>query len=93
MPTDFHSSLLQWDPASEDKSFAALSADGKPTILPIIQIIISRDPAATKHWVSTVSGWQFERVVPAHLDAPLAIGPAGFADTFAFLESGKNEVC
>jgi len=83
---------FKWDEESEVKSFEAFSANGKPTILPIIQIIISRAPEATQEWVDTVSGWDFERVVPAHLDAPLAIGPAQFAETFAFLRKGRNEV-
>ena len=30
--------------------------------------------------------WEFVRAIPAHLDAPLNIGPDDFAEAFAFLE-------
>ena len=85
---------FQWDAASEDKSFAALSADGKPTILPIIQIILNRGVAGgeLQRWVERVQRWSFERVVPAHLDAPLALGPREFAEPFGFARNGGNEV-
>eukprot|EP00802_Teleaulax_amphioxeia_P015917 Tamp_16018.p1 GENE.Tamp_16018~~Tamp_16018.p1 ORF type:complete len:495 (+),score=46.36 Tamp_16018:132-1487(+) len=83
---------FNWDSVSVDKSFEVLSANGKAAILPIIQIIISRAPEATRRWVKAVEGWDFERVIPAHLDAPLAIGPQAFAQTFAFLEKGTNSV-
>ena len=36
--------------------------------------------------------WKFDRVVPQHLDAPLAIGPAEFAKPFQFAANGGNEV-
>lgn len=88
---------LTWrSPEAEKASFDAFSAGGKPTLLPIIQIILSRGDsgAATRRWVDKVASWDFVRVVPAHLDAPLAIGPTEFAAPFAFLrnEDGRNEV-
>ena len=45
-----------------------------------------------RRWVSTVQRWDFERVVPAHLDAPIALGPAQFAEPFDFARGGGNEV-
>ena len=45
-----------------------------------------------RRWVSTVQRWDFERVVPAHLDAPIALGPAQFAEPFDFARDGGNEV-
>jgi len=82
-----------WRP-SEATSFAAYAADGKPTLLPIIQIILNRGVAdgALARWVRTVTAWDFERVVPAHLDAPLALGPKQFAEPFDFAQNGGNEV-
>jgi len=82
------------DPESELKAFEAFSGNGKPTILPIIQIILSRGDSgkATLEWVDKVKHWDFERVVPAHLDAPLAIGPQEFAETYNYIRKGKNEV-
>ncbi|KAH8068750.1 DUF4336-containing protein [Aureococcus anophagefferens] len=71
--------------AKERRAFEAFAQNGKPTILPIIQIILARGDsgAATAAWVSRVSTWAFDRVVPQHLDAPVDVGPAGFAATFA----------
>ena len=86
---------IAWrSPKAEAASFDAFSANGKPTLLPIIQIILSRGNSgeATQRWVDKVTSWDFERVVPAHLDAPLAIGPKQFAEPFAFIRNGRNEV-
>ncbi|CAB9504339.1 expressed unknown protein [Seminavis robusta] len=74
---------------------ADLGDNGKPTIYTIVQIILSRDPAAVTTWVNKVGQWDFVRVIPAHLDAPLAVGPSQFRDTYDFLQrdpSGGNEV-
>lgn len=83
-----------WRAASEEASFARYSANGRPTLLPIIQIILNRGVAdgSLRRWVSTVQRWDFERVVPAHLDAPIAMGPAQFAEPFDFARDGGNEV-
>ena len=42
--------------------------------------------------IDTVASWDFERVVPAHFDAPIAAGPKEFAAAFDFLKTGKNDV-
>jgi len=76
----------------EMKDFETFSANGKPTILPIIQIILSRGPDEVQRWLDVVTRWDFNNVIPAHLDAPLAIGPQEFSDTFQFVKSGVNEV-
>ncbi|CAJ1934945.1 unnamed protein product [Cylindrotheca closterium] len=85
-----------WKPFSwgedEIKDFETFSANGKPTILPIIQIILARGPEEVQRWLGVVTKWNFKRVVPMHLDAPLAIGPSEFASTFDFTKTAKNEV-
>ena len=85
-----------WKPFSwgedEVKDFETFSANGKPTILPIIQIILARGPEEVQRWLGVVTKWSFKRVVPMHLDAPLAIGPAEFAKTFDFTKIANNEV-
>ena len=85
-----------WKPFSwgedEEKDFETFSAKGKPTILPIIQIILARGPEEVQRWLGVVTKWNFKRVVPMHLDAPLAIGPSEFAKTFDFTKIGRNEV-
>ena len=42
--------------------------------------------------MNLIKQWDFVRVVPAHLDAPLSVGPAEFAETFEFAFKGKNQV-
>jgi hypothetical protein len=81
-------------PEAELETFGAFSANGRPTPYPIIQIILSRGNSGEdlQRWVDTVQQWDFERVIPAHLDAPLAIGPKEFAETFDFVRKGRNEV-
>ena len=85
-----------WKPFSwgddEVKDFERFSAGGKPTVLPIIQIILARGPDEVQRWLDVVTKWNFKRVVPSHLDAPLALNPSQFEDAFAFVKSGKNEV-
>ena len=87
-----------WQPFAwrdtEATSFERYSAGGKPTLLPIIQIILNRGvgDGSLEQWVQAVTKWDFERVVPAHLDAPLALGPKGFAAPFDFAKQGGNEV-
>jgi hypothetical protein len=53
---------------------------------------LSRGPEEVQRWLNVINKWNFKRVVPMHLDAPLAIGPAEFEDAFRFTKSGKNEV-
>jgi hypothetical protein len=87
-----------WQPVSwkgtEDAAFDAFSAGGKATVLPIIEIILSRgdNGAEARRWVDKVTRWDFERVVPAHLDAELNIGKEEFRAAFDFLYEGKNKV-
>lgn len=77
---------------STPRAFDAFTAGGKPTIAPIIQVIFSRAPEAARAWADKVASWDFERVVPAHFDAPIAAGPAELKETFTFLYKGTNEV-
>lgn len=85
-----------WKPFSwgedEVRDFETFSAGGKPTVLPIIQIILARGPEEVQRWLNVVTAWNFKRVVPMHLDAPLALNPSQFEDAFKFVKSGKNEV-
>lgn len=85
---------VEWR-GTEDKAFQIFSNQGKPTVLPIIQIILSRgeDGKAAKEWVNKITKWDFERVIPQHLNAPLNnIGPKEFAETFQFVYDKVNMV-
>lgn len=77
---------------STPTAFEAFRDDGKPVVVPIIQIIYSRAPEAAKAWLAKVTSWDFERVIPAHFDAPIAAGPKELAEAFDFLKTGKNDV-
>ena len=77
---------------STPKAFEAFRDGGKPVVVPIIQIIYSRAPEAATAWLSKVSKWDFERIVPAHFDAPIKAGPKELAAAFDFLKTGRNEV-
>jgi len=84
-----------WKPFSwgedEEKDFQVFSNGGKPTVLPIIQIILSRGPEEMRRWLGVVTKWDFKRVVPMHLDAPLDLTPSEFEDAFLFLKSGDYD--
>jgi len=82
---------FSWGP-DELKDFETFSANGRPTVLPIIQIILARGPEEVQRWLSVVTKWNFKRVIPMHLDAPLALNPVQFEEAFEFTKSGKNEV-
>lgn len=83
---------FSWNGDSELRSFNKYSSGGKPTMYTIVQIILARGPEEVQSWLDRVTRWDFERVVPAHLDAPLAIGPTEFAEAFEFVKTGRNEV-
>jgi len=86
---------FRWKSEEDElKAFQVYSKGGKATIFPIIQIILARGNSgqATQAWVDKVSQWDFDRVVPAHLDAPLAMGPSEFRSNFDFIREGVNEV-
>ena len=73
-------------------AFERLSNEGAPFVAPIIQIILSRAPEATREWLGVITKWGFDRVIPAHFDAPLALGPAELRKAFAFVDEGRNSV-
>lgn len=68
------------------ESFEALRGNGRLFVAPVLQtLIFNRGPEIVLDWVKQVSCWQFERVIPAHLDAPVAAGPREFQQAFGFL--------
>jgi len=82
-----------WAEETEEiRDFETFSNNGKPTILPIIQIILSRGTRQVKDWLNVVKSWDFTRVVPMHLDAPLDnVGPKEFGETFDLFVNYNNE--
>lgn len=65
-------------------SFEALWGGGRPFVAPVLQtLIFNRGIPEVKDWVDQVSQWHFEQVIPCHLQAPIAVGPAEFQAAFA----------
>ena len=77
---------FRWQPAWR-QSFAALHGGGRLVVAPILQtLIFNRGPEAVLQWAQWVATWQFERIIPAHLDAPVAANPQDFLRAFHFLD-------
>ena len=75
-----------WE-ADWQTSFAALHGGGRPFVAPVLQILIlNRDVAEVQAWVDQVTRWQFEQVIPCHLDAPIHMGPVDLKAAFKFLD-------
>jgi len=76
---------FEWQPGWE-ASFDALR--GGLFVAPGLQtIIFNRFPEKVLDWADTVASWDFERVIPAHLDAPVAADSRAWRSAFRFLES------
>lgn len=76
---------FRWLPGWE-ASFDALRQEGRLFVAPILQtLILNRAPRETLAWVEQVARWDFQRVIPCHLDAPVAATPEQFRQAFAFL--------
>ncbi len=68
-------------------SFETLRGNGRLFVAPILQtLILNRAPRETIDWADTVASWEFERVIPCHLDAPIDANGYQFRQAFGFLE-------
>ena len=73
-----------WSPEWRD-SFARLTRP-KLIVPPILQtIVLNKRPATARTWINRVARWPFQRIIPAHLEAPISAGPADFVAAFDFL--------
>jgi hypothetical protein len=82
---------FKWS-AQWQQSFDALHADGRLLVAPILQrLILNRAPQAVLNWVDRVAQWEFERIIPCHLDAVIATTPAEFRQAFDFLDFRSSE--
>ena len=84
---------MEWK-GTEGRAFEVFRDGGKPVVLPIIHIILARggDGGEARRWVDRVGGWQFDRVIPQHLNDHLNVGPEEFKRTFEFAFRGENRV-
>merc|ERR1712216_1082786 len=69
-----------------EKSFEAISA-GRLFVAPGLQsIIFNRFPEQVLEWADTVAAWDFDKVIPAHLEGPVPADGRAWRSAFAFLE-------
>lgn len=69
------------------QSFDALRGGGRLLVAPILQtLIFNRAPQETINWANQVASWDFEQIIPCHLDAPIKSNPHQFRQGFSFLE-------
>lgn len=77
--------------ADWQRSFNTLRGGGRLLVAPILQtLILNRAPQETLAWAKQVASWPFERVIPCHLDAPVAADSHQFRQAFSFLELSSN---
>lgn len=70
------------------ESFQALRRDGKLLVAPILQtLILKRSPRRVLAWVEQVSRWDFQRIIPCHLEAEILATPQDFKEAFNFLDT------
>jgi hypothetical protein len=73
------------------QSFEALRGGGRLFVAPILQaLILNRAPRETIDWANKVASWDFQRIIPCHLDSPIEATPSQFRQAFAFLEKQGN---
>jgi hypothetical protein len=82
---------FKWTPNWKD-SFDALQGGGRLFVAPILQtLILNRAPEETLHWVDQISRWNFQQIIPCHLDAPIKADPSQFRQAFSFLIKSESE--
>jgi hypothetical protein len=69
------------------QKFVELRGNGRLFVAPILQtLILNRAPQQTIAWADRVAGWNFDRIIPCHFEAPITTTPQAFRSAFAFLE-------
>lgn len=78
---------FQWKPDWQS-CFETLRGDGRIFVAPILQaLILNRAPNETLAWADRVARWDFQRIIPCHLDNAIAATPHQFRQAFSFLET------
>lgn len=72
------------------RSFEALQKH-RLIVAPILQrLILNREPQTVIDWADKVASWDFERIIPCHLDAPIEADAKEFRSAFGFLEKNSD---
>lgn len=83
---------FRWQPDWE-KSFTRLRGNGRLFVAPILQtLILNRAPKETLAWADRIASWDFQQIIPCHLDAPIAATPRQFRQAFSFLEANPTVI-
>jgi hypothetical protein len=78
---------FRWQPGWQ-MAFTALRGGGRLFVAPVLQtLIFNRGSQQVLAWADEVAKWQFERIIPCHLDAPVVANPQQFRAAFRFLET------
>jgi hypothetical protein len=80
-----------WQPNWE-ASFHALAGGGRILVAPILRtLILNRASQDTLKWVDRVASWNFVRIIPCHLSAPIPSNPSEFRRAFDFLIAAAED--
>ncbi|MEM8805283.1 MAG: DUF4336 domain-containing protein [Cyanobacteria bacterium P01_G01_bin.38] len=83
---------FDWEPFWQ-QSFERLRGNGRLLVAPVLQsLIFNRDPKVVVAWADKISKWNFERIIPCHLDAPIQATGDDFGQAFEFLRDGKDVI-
>ena len=81
---------FQWQ-ENWQQCFSTLRGNGRLLVAPILQtLILNREPQTTLSWVDKVASWDFQRIIPCHMDAPVDAQPIQFCQAFSFLLQFPN---
>ena len=73
------------------QSFAALRANGRPFVAPILQtLIFSQAPKQVLDWADRIATWDFGQIISCHLDSPIPTTPHEFRLAFTCLEQNPR---
>ena len=76
--------VVTWTEGWHD-NFNALA--GRLIVPPVVRTLIyAQNPTRVQQWVNRVERWDFEQIVPAHFEAPVAATPKEFSRAFSFLQ-------
>lgn len=56
------------------------------------ELILNREPDAVLRWVEDVCRWDFQRIIPCHLENDIAADKYDFSRAFDFLRSNRAAI-
>ena len=72
-------------------SFYQLRGNGRLFVAPILQaLILNRGPQQTLIWVEKLIRWNFQQIIPCHLDSPVNATFQDLRLAFSFLEKNNR---